>query len=132
MHPCEASTGDIGMLDTVSGQFYSNDGTGAFSAGDEISEDTTSALDPYLWYEQDVPTESAMSAYLANVSALRGTLTLPADTPTVPGDMEGLTTTEANNIEAILDVTNTYLEALQKIFLRCGAAICGSNFYFAN
>ena len=132
MHPCEASTGDIGMLDTVSGQFYSNDGTGAFSAGNEISEDTTSALDPYLWYEQDVPTESAMSAYLANVSALRGTLTLPADTPTVAGDMEGLTTTETNNIEAILDVTNTYLEALQKIFLRCGAAICGSNFYFAN
>lgn len=89
-------------------------------------------LDPYTWYESDVPTSSLLSAYLANVGNLKSTLTLPTGTPAVPDDMEGLTQTEANNIEKILEIINEYLVSLQKIFLRCGHAICGNNFYFAN
>lgn len=91
-----------------------------------------SPVDPYTWYESDVPTSSLLSAYLANVGNLKSTLTLPTGTPAVPDDMEGLTQTEANNIEKILEIINEYLVSLQKIFLRCGHAICGNNFYFAN
>ena len=61
-----------------------------------------------------------MSAYLANVSALRGVLTLGEGIPEVPGDMDGLTLAEANAIEQILDVINDYLEAMQAVFLRSG------------
>lgn len=125
MYPCKASTGDIGMLDTVCEQFYPNDGTGAFSAGDVIPEDMTSELDPYLWYEQDVPTTSIMMAYLSNVAALRNVIDLPEDLPEIPVDMASLTQEEANNIEVLLSIINDYLEALLAVFRRCGFAVCG-------
>lgn len=132
--PCINPDGEIGLYDAANGQFYGNSGTGVFIGGPEIvTPDPEPQADPYTWYESDVPTSNLLSAYLANVGNLKSTLTLPTGTPAVPGDMDGLTTTEANNIEAILDMTNAYLMALQKIFLRCGAAICGgSSLYFAN
>lgn len=94
--------------------------------------DPQPGLDPYLWYEDDVPTAGLLGSYLANVTALRNVIDLPEDTPEVPADMVGMTQTEANNIEKILEIINEYLVSLQKIFLRCGHAICGNNFYFAN
>lgn len=125
--PCQDPTGNVGLYDLVGAKFYGNAGTGAFIAGPEPT------LDPYTWYEADVPTVSTMEAYLGNVAALRGVLTLPADTPTVPGDMAGLTQTEANQIEEILSVIHAYLEAMITVFRRCGAAICGGpGFYFVN
>lgn len=88
---------------------------------------------PTEWLETDAPTLTQMQRYLGNVSALRGVLELPEDTAVVPADMVGLTTEEANAIEEILLIISDYLTALQKIFLRCGAAICGgSSLYFAN
>lgn len=136
--PAKISDGTVGLYDLVGDVFYENSGAGEFTAGAELRQfDATSTeeLDPYLWYEQDVPTESAMSAYLANVSALRGTLTLPANTPAVPRDMDGLTAAEANNIETILSTVNDYLVVLQKVFLRSGMAWAvsgGPGFYFVN
>ena len=91
--------------------------------------------DPHIWYEEDVPTLSAMEAYLANVSALRGVLALGENTPAVPSDMVGLTLAEANAIEQILDAINDYLGAMQAVFLRSGMAWAisgGPNFYFQN
>ena len=131
--PCINPDGEIGLYDAANGQFYGNSGTGVFIGGPEIvTPDPEPPSDPYTWYESDVPTSSLLSAYLANVGNLKSTLTLPTGTPAVPDDMEGLTQTEANNIEKILGIINEYLVSLQKIFLRCGHAICGNNFYFAN
>ena len=138
--PCKNSMGNIGLYNLVNGQFYGNAGTGIFTAGPEVSwpepaPDPEPALDPYIWYEIDVPTASAMAAYLANVAALRGVLTLPDNTAAVPADMDGLTVDEANAIEEILLVIEDYLTALQKIFLRSGMAWAvsgGPGFYFKN
>ena len=88
---------------------------------------------PYVWYEADIQTASQMAQYLENVAALRGVLTLPETIPVVPRDMVGLTQREANTIESILGLIQSYLSALQQIFLRCGAAVCGGpGFYFIN
>ena len=109
-----------------------NAGTGVFIAGPEVTP-SIPTLDPYTWYEGDIPTASQMAQYLENVSALRGVLTLPETIPVVPRDMVGLTQREANTIESILGLIQSYLSALQQIFLRCGAAVCGGpGFYFIN
>lgn len=131
--PCTNLSGEAGLYDLVNGQFYENAGTGAFVAGPEITPEPGELLDPYTWYEADVPTVSTMEVYLGNVSALRSVLTLPEDTAQVPGNMAGLTTTEANQIEEILTAIGAYLEAMVTVFRRCGAAICGGpGFYFVN
>ena len=135
--PCQAPGGAVGLYDLVNGQFYGNAGTGEFVAGPEVSwpeiPEPEPTLDPYTWYEIDVPTVSAMAAYLANVVALREVLTLPENTAEVPADMAGLTLAEANAIEEILLVIEGYLTALASVFRRCGAAICGgAGFYFKN
>ena len=131
--PSQDPTGNVGLYDLVGAQFYGNAGTGAFVAGPEITPEPGELLDPYTWYEADVPTVSTMEAYLGNVSALRSVLTLPEGTAQAPGDMAGLTPTEANQIEEILTVIGAYLEAMVSVFRRCGAAICGGpGFYFVN
>lgn len=54
------------------------------------------------WQVADIPTQESMTAYLADVAALRAALTVAAGTPEVPEDMERLTWKEANDIEQIL------------------------------
>lgn len=54
------------------------------------------------WQVTDIPTPESMTAYLADVAALRAALTVAAGTPEVPEDMERLTWKEANDIEKIL------------------------------
>ena len=132
--PCQDPTGNVGLYDLVGAQFYGNAGSGTFTAGPEVPPpEPEPTLDPYTWYEADVPTVSTMEAYLGNVSALRSVLTLPEGTAQAPGDMAGLTPTEANRIEEILSVIHSYLEAMITVFRRCGAAICGGpGFYFLN
>ena len=132
--PCENPNGDPGLYDFVSDQFYANSGTGAFIAGPEVPPpEPEPTLDPYTWYESDVPTVSLMDEYLSNVSALRAVLNLPETTPEVPADMDRLTQSEANDIEDILGIIHTYLLALQSILRRCGAQICGGpELYFVN
>ena len=131
--PCQDPTGNVGLYDLVGAQFYGNAGSGTFTAGPEVPQPEPEPLDPYTWYESDVPTESTMAGYLANVSALREVLTLPENTAEVPADMAGLTLAEANAIEEILLVIEDYLTALASVFRRCDAAICGGpGFYFKN
>ena len=124
--PCKDTMGNVGLYDLVGAQFYGNAGTGDFAAGPEVPPpEPDPALDPYTWYEADAPTVSLLDGYLANVAALRAVLPLPETTPPVPVDMAELTQGEANAIEDILDIIHTYLLALQSIFRRCGAAVCG-------
>lgn len=54
------------------------------------------------WQVANIPTPESMTAYLADVAALRAALTVAAGTPEVPEDMERLTWKEANDIEKIL------------------------------
>lgn len=123
--PCQGPSGDIGLYDTENNQFYGNAGTGTFTAGPEIPPEPGEVLDPYTWYESDTPTASQMSRYLQNVSALRETLTLPAGTDEVPEDMNGLKQAEANNIESILDMLQTWIINMQAAWFYSGDLYSG-------
>ena len=83
-------------------------------------------LDPYTWYESDVPVPSQMVRYLANVAAVRATLRLPEGTPGGPETMRRLTMTEANSIEAILLALNFILNNISTAVRHCGVTVCGS------
>lgn len=76
------------------------------------------AQDPYLWTEDDVPTQSQMEQYLANVFALRDVLPLGPVVFAPPDTMVGLRRQDANSIEALLDQINDTLVAMQSVFLR--------------
>lgn len=102
--PAKNSSGIVGLYDVVNNEFYQNAGTGTFTAGPEVEAEpeVEEELDPYTWYESDIPTASLMTAYLSNVEAIRSTLEVMATTPETPESMEALTWVEANNIEQIL------------------------------
>lgn len=137
--PCQDPTGNVGLYDLVGAQFYSNAGSGSFTAGPEVEAPDTpdepgESLDPYTWYKEDVPPPETMSAYLANVQRLRDALgALPA-TPQVPDSMETSTIQEWNDIEAILIDVETVINALSAVFQRAGTpwAVAGNNIYIKN
>ncbi len=60
------------------------------------------------WTDFDWGTPSAMAQYLGQVKIVREALTL-ASAPVVPGDLEKLTYTEANQIEQILEVLDAHI-----------------------
>ena len=138
--PAKNAGGIAGLYDLRTGTFYQNQGSGAFVAGGEVvpptpGPDPEPERDKYEWFEDDVPTTGLLNAYLANVAALRNVIALPEDTPEVPADMVGLTQTEANNIEGILEIIYQHLTALQAVFLRAGmgwAVSGGPGYYFEN
>lgn len=99
------------------------------------TDDQPPAVDPYLWYEDNIPTIGLLDAYIANVDALKKTLALPEDAPDVPPEMDKLTYTEANNIEKILNIIHSHLISLQFVFMRAGTAWAisgGPGYYFMN
>lgn len=75
-------------------------------------------MDPYTWYESDIPTVSLMTAYLSNVEAIRSTLEVLATTPETPESMEALTWVEANNIEQILVDVETVINRVVNAMAR--------------
>lgn len=128
--PCKNAAGAVGLYDLIGQKFYGNAGTGSFTAGSAVTGDTpeepTETLDPYTWYESDVPTVSLLARYRDNVAAVRGVLRLPEGTPEVPETMRRLTTTEANSIEAILLALNFILNQIHTAVRHCGVTVCGS------
>lgn len=56
------------------------------------------------WSVSDIPTQTQIRTYLANISNLRSILTLPSGTPSPPANLNGMTYTVANNLERILYV----------------------------
>lgn len=81
--------------------------------------------DEHLWYESDQPTEASMATYLRNVAAIRSALTVLSTTPEVPPDMEGLTYTEANNIEKILENVDLLLTRAAQAWFYAGDVFSG-------
>lgn len=129
--PCKNAAGMIGLYDTVGAEFYPNAGTGSFTAGAAVTwpedpEEPDTDLDPYTWYESDVPTVPLMARYRANVAAVRGALTLPEGTPGVPETMRRLTPAAANSIEAVLLALDVILNNLPAAVRHCGVTTCGS------
>ena len=76
--------------------------------------------DAKTWTLQDVPTQSELSNYLADVRAIRGVLTLFRDTPEAPDTMVGFTYSKANHIEQILLDVDTLLTNMIAGFVYSG------------
>lgn len=129
--PCIDPTGAVGLYDIVGAEFYANAGSGTFAAGPVVTwetdpEEPAETLDPYTWYESDVPVPSQMARYRANVAAVRAALRLPEGTPETPETMRRLTTAEANSIETILLSLNLILNQIHTAVRHCGVTVCGS------
>ena len=129
--PCKNADGAVGLYDLIGQKFYGNAGTGSFTAGPVVTwetapEEPTETLDPYTWYESDVPVPSQMARYRANVAAVRAALRMPEETPGVPETMRRLTTAEANSIEMILLALNFILNQIPAAVRHCGVTVCGS------
>ena len=129
--PCKNASGAVGLYDTVGAEFYPNAGTGSFTAGSAVTwpedpDEPSAELDPYTWYESDVPTAPLMARYRANVAAVRGALALPEGTPAAPETMRRLTPAAANSIEAVLLALDIILTNLPAAVRHCGVSTCGS------
>lgn len=108
--PCQDPTGNVGLYDLVNAQFYGNAGTGTFTAGPEVPQpEPEPPLDPYTWYEADIPTASQLAQYLSNVLSIWSTI---MGDPTLPETMVNLTQEGANQIEAALIEINTAIEQI--------------------
>ena len=88
------------------------------------------------WAVADIPLEAQMVRYISNINTIRAVIDVPSETPATPTDVQGLTVTEANDIEAILkavDGATLALEALKKSYADltadawryCGTFNCG-------
>lgn len=88
--PCKDPSGTVGLYDLVGAQFFGNEGSGSFTAGPDVppAPDPEPERDPYLWYEDDVPTPTAVRPYLANVGIIKGIFPLPEELPEVPDNMD--------------------------------------------
>lgn len=77
------------------------------------------------WSVQDLPTAASMRRYLEDVQALRDVQIVFPTTPEVPADMDGLTYTEANNIEQILKDVDQIISMMLLSFWYSGEIFCG-------
>ena len=66
-----------------------------------------------------------MRRYLEDVQALRDVQIVFPTTPEVPADMDGLTYTEANNIEQILKDVDQIISMMLLSFWYSGEIFCG-------
>ena len=127
------SDGAIGLYDLVANTFYTNSGTGAFTAGPENIEYETiteevlvpDERDPYTWFEDDIPTSGMMAQYITNLSELRGQFVQAETTPSVPPKMNELTWEEANNIEKILEDVDALLTNISAAWFFSGDLFSG-------
>lgn len=123
----------IGLYDIATNSFFSNSGTGTFTAGPEnieyetITEEvfSTDERDPYTWFQDDIPTPSIMDQYLTNLSELRSLFVQAATTPPVPPDMEWFTFQEANDIEKILVDIEDMVRRIEAAYLFSGDVFAG-------
>lgn len=125
--PCKNAGGAVGLYDLIGQKFYGNAGTGSFTAGPVVErpKDPNEDLDPYTWYESDVPTASLLARYRDNAAAVRAVLRLPEGTPDVPETMRRLTQTEANSMEAVLLAVDLILNHIPAAVRHCGVTVCG-------
>ena len=132
--PFTDASGAAGFYDRVGHGFYTSAGlTAGPAVPPEPEPEPGPVLDPYTWYESDIPMQSQMAQYLANLAALRGVLSQVAAEPPTPESMALLTYVEANDIETILLQIEAVLTTIGAGFLRAGMpwAVAGGPEIFA-
>lgn len=77
------------------------------------------------WAAGDIPSKADMDAYLADLTALRGTVAVMSTTPDVPGSMSLLTWQKANDIEKILQDVDELITKMAAAWFHCGEIYAG-------
>lgn len=124
--PVLTDAGKVGLYDSITGEFYGNAGTGAFTAGEELESTggTTTVRDCYAI--GDRPSLSELAQYLDNVSVVRAVLELPDSVPEVPEDIsQRITIEDANNIEIILTAVESLLNRISLSWFYSGEVYSG-------
>lgn len=120
--PCKNPSGTVGLYDLIGGEFYGNSGTGAFTAGADVS--------PYEdreWQEGDVLYRPQWTTYLENVQKLRDAYYTLAETGELPKPGDKLKYTGANNIEKVLADIDLLIDCMKSSYRRCGTFRAGNN-----
>lgn len=120
--PAKNSGGTIGLYDTVNGAFYTNAGTGAFTAGAEIGK-----IEDREWQEGDVLYRPQWTTYLDNVQRLRDAYYTLAETGELPKPGDKLGYVGANTIEKVLADIDLLIDCMKSSYRRCGTFRAGNN-----
>lgn len=131
--PCKNNSGVIGLYDLVSEQFYTNAGSGVFTAGAIVSEGFAHgdvvprppARD--YWVVGDIINMPVWTQYIQNVQNVRDAYYAMTASPVLPAPTAPLTFDGANAIEKLLyDISRLY-DAMVASYRPCGAFKCGNN-----
>ena len=129
--PARNSAGTLGLYDTVSGTFYTNQGSGTFTAGADIVGFTAGAevgkAEDREWQEGDVLYRSQWATYLDNVQRLRDAYYTLAETGELPKPEDKLGYVGANTIEKVLADIDLLLDGMKSSYRRCGTFRAGNN-----
>ena len=129
--PCKNPDGVAGLYDIVNGTFYTNQGSGTFTAGADIVGFTAGAevgkAEDREWQEGDVLYRSQWTTYLDNVQRLRDAYYTLAETGELPAPEDKLKYTGANTIEKVLADIDLLLGWMKSSYRRCGTFRAGNN-----
>ena len=129
--PAKNSSGTIGLYDIVNDVFYTNAGSGTFTAGADIAGFTAGAdvgsYEDREWQYTDTMLESDVLLYLENIAALRNVIKLPPDVPPIPTIDRWIDWMAANNIERIVYELDRMIYGIVPLFRRCGTFRAGKN-----
>ena len=122
--PCTNSAGIVGLYDTVSGVFYTNAGTGSFTAGADVPPKPETDE----WVVGDIINLPVWVQYIQNVrNIIEEYYTMP-DSPELPEPTAPLTFDGANAIELLIyDILKLY-EGMIKRYRICGTFAAGSDY----
>ena len=120
--PAKNSSGVIGLYDIANSAFYTNAGSGTFTAGAEIGK-----AEDCEWRESDIVRLSQWRQYLANVQALRDAYYTLAETGQLPDAEDRLDYIGANTIEKILAGIDLLIGWMKSSYRRCGTFQAGNN-----
>ena len=120
--PCKNADGAAGLYDLVGGTFYTNSGTGAFTAGAEIGK-----AEDREWQEGDVLYRPQWTTYLDNVQRLRDAYYTLSETGQLPDAEDRLEYIGANNIEKVLADIDLLIGWMKSSYRRCGTFQAGNN-----
>ena len=121
--PCKNTDGVAGLYDLVGGTFYTNTGSGAFTAGAEVS-----TLEDREWQEGDVLYHPQWATYLSNVQKLRDAYYTLEETGALPKPDDKLGYQGANTIEKVLADIDLLLEGMLTMYRRAGTFTSGGNY----
>jgi hypothetical protein len=130
--PARNSSGTLGLYDTVNGAFYTNAGSGTFTAGADIVGFTAGAevgkAEDREWQEGDVLYRPQWTTYLDNVQRLRDAYYTLAETGALPAPEDKLKYTGANTIEKVLADIDLLLDGMKSIYRQAGTFSAGGNY----